>query len=230
MPETGFGKAYRDIYELKSEMLQTQFDLSKCEQVMSLTNLFRHTPRENSQLYVHRSICQLEIGQVDDAIKSLERAIEIDNYNTDAYNNLGNIYTSILKKPERSLYYYQRAVELAPDDLRYRLNLIMAYELLGSYREARQEVDRLLRKHRRNGLVWLVRGNLFYSMGNLKEALFSFSRAFWYDSSLVDALTNRGIVRIKLGDKHWGCRDLERAKRLGSDFAREQLQYLCNSK
>ncbi|MDE7402358.1 MAG: tetratricopeptide repeat protein [Muribaculaceae bacterium] len=63
--------------------------------------------------------------------------------------------------------------------------------------------------------VWLNIGNIHYRTGDLTSALEAYSQALAIDSDFGDALYNRGITYLRLGNKSQALQDLRRAGELG---------------
>ena len=57
----------------------------------------------------------MEIGQPDESLAHLQKAIEIDPNNDDTHYNLGNIFLQIGRASE-ALAHYNGALEISPDD------------------------------------------------------------------------------------------------------------------
>lgn len=214
-----YAKIYRDADDRLFEQFQLYFDPSQCNQLLQLTGFWQGTQRITSEIEVRKALCYVQKSEIDLAIDSLNRAIQLDPDNADAYNNLGSIYLKYKNNINEALSYYQSAIKIKPENLEYRINEIIALESAEQFREAQSKIENLLKTEPRNAILWVIRGNIFYSLGNLREAFFSFNKAYWYNPRLVNALANRGVVRIKMGNKHWGCRDLQKARQEGSDFA-----------
>jgi tetratricopeptide (TPR) repeat protein len=60
-------------------------------------------------------VALLEIGQPDESLAHLQKAIEIDPNNDDTHYNLGNIFLQIGRASE-ALAHYNGALEISPDD------------------------------------------------------------------------------------------------------------------
>ncbi len=73
-----------------------------------------------------------------------------------------------------------------------------------------------------------IKGSLQARLGNYEEALTYFNKAVEVDPKNAWAYYDRGLVKIKLGDKDGACSDLHKAGELGY-FAEELIQKHCNT-
>lgn len=71
-------------------------------------------------------------------------------------------------------------------------------------------------------------GVIHYLSRDLDKALAAFDGALNREPDFAEALYNRGLVRLLLGDRSGGCADLSRAGELGLDIAYRAIAQNCN--
>ena len=69
----------------------------------------------SAQVLYNLGICYSELGQYDEAIIRLKRAVQLDPRNAHAWVGIGNAYHR-MRKPEQALEAFERAVAANPDD------------------------------------------------------------------------------------------------------------------
>jgi tetratricopeptide (TPR) repeat protein len=82
------------------------------------------------------------LGQIDQAIKTFERAIWSTPNDATAYYNLGKLYLNRLRDRDKAMGYLLKARDLNPlePDIHYQLSL--AYSEIGDLGKAREELER----------------------------------------------------------------------------------------
>ena len=116
-------------------------------------------------------------GNYSAAADEFNMAISIDPKFSDAYYNLGKVY-SHLERYNDSMEYYKMAIELSPDEAKYHYNLGVVYSKLGLVEESEMEylytidIDPYHDKAHNN------LGVLYYNNGKLEEALTEFTLAY----------------------------------------------------
>src|ERR1700689_756647 len=75
-----------------------------------------------------------QLGQLEAAKKSYERAIKLDKQNADAINNVGTVFYSE-KKYRTAIARYNKAIGISPDVASFWSNLGTAYYARGKFDE-----------------------------------------------------------------------------------------------
>ncbi len=140
-----------------------------------------------------------EIGQLDRAIDSYNKALEFDPDYRYACFNLGLIYTE-KGEIEKAIEAYERAVEIDP---KYHL---VFYNLAFIYR-GRDELDRAINSFKRvleinpeHFYSWFNLGEVYDEMGELDQAIDSYKKALEIKPNYHFALHNLGIAYKKKGE------------------------------
>ncbi|MCK4778298.1 MAG: O-antigen ligase family protein [Actinomycetia bacterium] len=100
--------------------------------------------------YLKHSFKSSDSVYYTEAIKALNKAIEINPHNPLNYLGMGDIYWSGgrvfggISEVEKSIGYYKQAVQIEPETLNARLGLIEAYDYLGNYQLSIEEAKKIL--------------------------------------------------------------------------------------
>ena len=84
------------------------------ESVPYLESLTKSAPLNSAVLY-NLGICYNELGQYDEAVIRLKRAVQLDPGHAHAWVGIGNAYYR-MRKPEQALEAFEKAVKLDPND------------------------------------------------------------------------------------------------------------------
>lgn len=125
--------------------------------------------------YKNLSIAQFNLGNIDEAIETLETALEYAEENQGMiYENLGYLY---LEKgdPEEATYYYEQANTNIQEDLNLAFGLINAYISNGNSEKAANMLERMVAEYPDNANLRNVYGTQLYQitsgiLNDLKKA------------------------------------------------------------
>lgn len=91
--------------------------------------------------------------QYEEAIKSYQKAIELDPKNATPYINLAHLYIYTLEKTDFGIEVYNRAIEENPDNADLPGLLANTYEQIGNYAKAREAYENMLEKNPDNAVA-----------------------------------------------------------------------------
>jgi Tfp pilus assembly protein PilF len=158
------------------------------------------------------------------AIRILEEAVELDRYNSDAWQTLGLAYMNqnVMDKSEEA---FTRALLLAPEQADIHNNYALLLLTLERNVEAIEHFEIALRDftYRSPNLAMTNLGYALYLEGRYTEALDHLTMALSTSPSLCQALYNRGLVYRELGESELALTDFQEAinhceNRLGSAY------------
>jgi protein O-mannosyl-transferase len=101
-------------------------------------------------------VVYMELGMDRDAVKHLEKAVQLLPYDYQSRNNLGIVYGK-LDEPEKALKEFATAISLRSDDDTIKINLSVFYQRQKEYKKAEEVLKYLLSKSPQNA-------NLHYRM------------------------------------------------------------------
>ena len=143
-----------------------------------------------------------------DAIKWLEKAVEFDPKNADAWYYLGRAYYTKGRLAEARTS-FNKVLNLEPHDVRAENNLGLILETEGKPTEAIEAYRRSIKWQgqslRPSEQPYVNLGNLLMEQGQTKEALEPLQKA-------VEVAPNNGYCRLKLGVYYRKIGQLERAQ------------------
>jgi len=140
---------------------------------------------------------QVGRGEYEEAVKSYQRAIDLDTYNPDLWYNRG-LALSSLGRYEDALECYQRGTKLDPFDAEIWLERGAALSGLGRYEEALASYDRGIEFDAGDAGAWNKRGTVLAKLERYEEAIASYDRAIEIDPLNPNAWNHRGTVLTKL--------------------------------
>ena len=165
------------VYRVMAEAMQAQGDLKG-----SLQPLVTYTKYEedDAQAWVWLARAQDASGMTDDALKSFDRAIKIDNRLFEALLRRGQIYLD-RKDGEKSLADFQAALRLKTDSYDASIGVAKAYMLMEEPGDAYMQLERT------NGLAKTdaQKAELYYWRGQSLEDLKEFVAALKTWNSLL---------------------------------------------
>lgn len=136
-----------------------------------------------------------------------------DNYL--AYNNLAS---ELAKKGrmEDAIDFYNKAIDVRPDlHLSYN-GRGLAYDALCQYKHAVEDYNDALRLKPDYAEAYYNRGNAYDFLGQYQQAIDDYHSAIRLKPDYVQAYNNRGNTYFSIGNNAEGCRDAQKACKLGN--------------
>jgi len=189
------------------------------------TNVIRNYPRSDKP-YIARGNALGERGRIEDAMADFRTALSLGSQRGDLYDGLGNAYGS-LGRPDSAIIMYDRALAVDPTLARTYYNRAIAHLRLLHPREALADLDRSLQvAPLQAAQLHFPRGNAYLQLSMWREAEVEFTRTIEAGQLVTDALYNRGVARMRLGDRNGARADFRETLRLDPGYApaRGELQ------
>jgi tetratricopeptide (TPR) repeat protein len=101
---------------------------------------------ESSTANALMGVVYMELAMDRDAVKHLEKAVQLLPYDYQSRNNLGIVYGK-LDEPEKALQEFATAISLRPDDDTIKINLSVFYQRQKEYKKAEEVLKYLLSKN-----------------------------------------------------------------------------------
>lgn len=191
------------------------------------SNVIRLYPHSDAA-YISRGNGRGAAGQVESALSDFQAAVRLGSRRADLYDGLGNAYGT-LGKPDSALLMFDQALAIDPTLGRTYYNRAIVHLRLGRPREALEDLARAQDVIPLQApTLHFPRGNAYVQLGQYREAETEFSRAIAAGQLVPDALTNRGLCRLRLNDPAGARSDFREALRINpsDSLAREQLRAL----
>ena len=159
-------------------------------------SLFVVVACNSSDRFVEEGRGYLKEGKFREAVQVLNQAIEADDANADAFNSRGVAYFE-MKEYANATLDYDQAIKLNPDFYRPYYNRALLKVAQNNLSGALKDYSDAIRlapdtSRRISAELFLNRGQLFASQGQIQPALTDFSQAITLDSLNALALYNRG--------------------------------------
>jgi len=165
--------------------------------------------------------------QIKKAISHWERAIEILPEASSPYRNLGIIYSRIYKKYDTAIVYFNKTLELEPDDPMTFFNLGMTYENKKEYTRALEYLQKSLDLDSTSVNTRSRMANIYYGLGEFRKAIDLNQKIMLISPQEALPYVNIGNYYIFQRDTASGIRYYEKAVELGAppDAARFLANY-----
>jgi len=189
------------------------------------SNVIRNDPRAD-KAYAARANFRGREGRVAEALSDLQIARGLNPRRGEVYEDLGNAYGS-LGRPDSAVLFFGEALRIDPTLGHTYYNRAIAYLRLGRPREALSDLaqaESLMPGE--TASLHFPRGNAFLSLGDDVHAVEEFGRAIEAREGGADAYANRGLARLRLGDKDGAGSDFREALRIDPNHAEAQAQLL----
>ena len=170
----------------------------------------------NKELAKPVNVLKFVDPQVKEAISHWERAIEILPDVSSPYRNLGIVYSRVYKNYDTALYYFRKTLEIEPEDPMTLFNLGMTFEATGEYNRAIDFLQRSLAIDSNSVNTRSRLANIYYSMGNFKEAVYLNQEIMRIAPQEALPYVNMGNYYIFQKDTLNGIKYYEKAIELGA--------------
>ncbi len=166
------------------------------------------------QALVGRGASQYRQGEIEGALRDLERAEDYDSTNVHVLNELALIYIQI-DETEIALQALNKVLVRYPNDPTANANIGYAALKSGRYQKAMEIYNRYLKQNGPDAVAYSNLGFCKLKLGRLTGALQDLNKALELDPNKPFALKNRAMIHFALGNKASGCNDLHEAREQG---------------
>jgi len=132
-------------------------------------------------------------NRIDDGVKAVEKALQIDPDCAFAYNNLGYFYFNF-KNYEKALELFEKSVEINPDNYPAYTNLGLVHNTLENYPKAVEAYKRAIEIKSDDALIFNNLGFALERGGRSKEAEEVYKTAINIDQNCFEAYNNLGLI------------------------------------
>ncbi|MDD4848064.1 MAG: tetratricopeptide repeat protein [Bacteroidales bacterium] len=151
----------------------------------------------NPSLYVAQSQFYIKNGNLEDALSSLQKAVNIDSLNFVAWDNLVDIYmlTNRYIDCETAMYHL---LSLDPQNVSTLLKLAKYFLVIKNYDESQKYTQKVLEIDPKNAQAYYVLGTNFIEQGDTNIAIKNFIQSTELDPNFYDSqLHLAGIYEIR---------------------------------
>jgi len=190
----------------------------KQEAVDALNLLITQYPEE-AMLYNMLGVCFADFNDLDNAVKSYQRALIIKPNYTEAHYHLG-IALGDLNHLSDSVYSFEQAIAIQPDHAEAHNNLGVIFNKLGQFSNAIKSYKQAIQLKPDYFQAYYNLGNSFQDSNQLEAAIDCFERALNINSNFFDAWNNLGITFFSLGQIDEAIKSYQQALLIKPDFAK----------
>ena len=138
----------------------------------------------------------MNLGQFDESLKILNKAIKLDDKNIHVLNNLGLAHSSIANY-QMANEYYNRALEIKPDFLNALINLANLKEKLNLNTDAIEVLKIALKHYPEDYFLHYTIGTIYQFLGDFKKSHFHYQKSLSINPSYTE------IYRLKSKTKKY---------------------------
>jgi len=184
------------------------------------------SPESNTANALIGVVC-MDLAMDQEAIKYLEKAVQVLPYDYQSRNNLGIVYGRS-GSPERAEQELLKALSLRPDDENILINLSVLYQNHQAYGRAEGILKTLLSRHPKDPDLHFRLGWLYREMGRYEETVAEWSRSIEIqpNPATFEALGNLYLSRLKDPEraKHYYTQGVHSGKK--GSLRAEQLRWM----
>jgi len=145
-------------------------------------------------------VVYMETAMDQDAIKHLEKAVQLLPYDYQSRNNLAIVYGRS-GEPEKALKEFSTAMQLKPDDDTIKINVSVFYQRHKEYKKAEEVLQYLLSKSPRNANLHFRLGLIYRDAGRYEEAVSELLRSVELAPHIISGYEELGnTYATRIGD------------------------------
>lgn len=150
------------------------------------------------------------IGDYDSALKSFQRATELNPKYASAFNNRGTVYL-FKGEHELSLNDLTTAIKLKPRYAEAYSNLGKLYQQKKEYRESLVNLNKAIELNPKRAQTYDSRGIVYGEMGQFDRALSDFNKAIELKPDFADSYNNKGVLYLRQNQFELALENFNRA-------------------
>jgi len=167
----------------------------------------------------------VDVPDLNAALTSINKAIELDPKVAESYFYRGNIYYA-QQNYEAALNDYLKAVELNPNYSEAYYNIGVTYNTTNKFQESIEPLTKAI-SIVPNEYMYQTRASSFFNLHKLQEAVDDYTKAIALNPKLAQAYFNRGATYQNMQQTSNACADWKTASGLGFSKADEMLNAYC---
>ncbi len=167
-------------------------------------------PDAAPQAYYYRALLHLELGDNDQALQDLDKAIEQNPHFAEAFAARGNVYLSV-GRPASAVEDFNKALQFGlANEASVFVNRGLAYFQMDIYDLAEQDFKKALELDPDSEAAWFNLGSLYLKQGDNQKALEAFQKAAELNPDMAAIYFNRAVAYANLGKVDEAIADLEK--------------------
>ncbi|PLV60081.1 lipopolysaccharide assembly protein LapB [Thermotoga sp. KOL6] len=185
--------ADRNLYDVAHEIIKFMLDIDN-----------NYAPA-----YELKGSLLVEQGKIEEGIKYLDKAVEIDPWLVQAYASLGEAYYN-LKDYEKAVHYWEKELDYAPDDKLTYFMLAETYREMGRKDLAIETLKRLLERDPNNIPAMYQMAELYREIGEEEKAQEMEKKIMECKPQYLTELEPWALVMLKHGKYEEVVQELEK--------------------
>lgn len=188
------------------------------------TDLVKKYP---NQAHAHFILAKnlIDVPDLNAALESMNRSIELDPKISESYFYRGNIYYG-RQNYSAALNDYLKAVELNPKYSEAYYNIGVTYNTTNKFQESIEPLTKAISLVP-NEYMYQTRASSFFNLRKLQEAVDDYSKAIAINPKAGQAYFNRGATYLNMQQKSNACADWKTASDLGFTKAIDMINAYC---
>ncbi len=148
---------------------------------------------ESSTANALLGVVYMDLRMDQDAIKHLEKAVQLVPYDYQSRNNLGIVYGRS-DEPEKALKEFSTAMQLKPDDDTIKINLSVFYQRQKEFKRAEEVLQYLLLKSPKDANLHFRLGLTYRDAGRYEEAVSEFLKSVELAPHIINPYEELGNI------------------------------------
>jgi tetratricopeptide (TPR) repeat protein len=150
-------------------------------------------------------VVYMDLGMDEEAVRHLEKAVQLLPYDYQSLNNLGIVYGR-LDQPEKALRMLMTAMSLSPDSDTVKINLSLYYLKQKEYKKSEEILRYLISRNPNNGQLYYRLGTVCKEAGDYEGAVRELNRCQELAPHIINSYEELGNIYLSR------LRDVEKAK------------------
>ncbi|MFH1049915.1 MAG: tetratricopeptide repeat protein [bacterium] len=169
---------------------------------------------------------KLDLGDLDGALKDINKSIAVDPKNPHSYN------VRALIKVEKGDYAgaindFSEVIKLTPDKFDAYANRATAKFNLNDFKGAIEDLNKTIQLNPKGSRGYYSRATAKYNIGDYAGAINDFTQSLKYNNKNDKVYFERAIAKMQLQQLNSACEDLKKAVELGNKEAVQYLNEYC---
>jgi Flp pilus assembly protein TadD len=212
-------KRYKELFlEIENKRFEiskkpSQEQKEKIEEIINITKKIKTEDKYTADDWYFKASHEYSKGNYNKTIEYLSKAIKLNPYDSEAYNDRGVAYN---KKGdiENALSDYNKAIELNPNNEIIYINRANIYHDTRNDKKAFEDIHKAIELNPKYTDAYNSRGIIYGESGNNKKAYDDFCKVIELDPKNAIAYNNRGLNFLNNGDYENAIKDYKIAIKL----------------
>jgi Flp pilus assembly protein TadD len=140
-------------------------------------------------------VVYMELGMDEDAVRYLEKAIDLLPYDFQSRNNLGIVYGRT-NEFEKGINELETAMTLNPNDDAIKINLAILYERMNNYAKSEEILNYVISRDPKNGNLYFRKGLLLRKEGRIEEAISEYKKSIELAPQIINPYEEIGNIYL----------------------------------